>query len=184
MVNKFKNLGIYIDPHLKWDDHVDYICQKVSKRIGMLSRIRDFIDVKSSKLIFNSMILSLVDYCSVVWSNCADKHIARIQRLQNRAARVILRKGKRTHINDMLDELKWCNIKDRMLLQDACMAYRCVNKNVPSYLQNIFVKNHEIHTYNTRSANKIHLNAVRSNSGKRCFEYRAAILWNLLEQNT
>ena len=39
-VYQFKYLGVTLDPSLSWNDHVDYIGQKVSMRPGMICRAR------------------------------------------------------------------------------------------------------------------------------------------------
>ena len=42
-VDEFKYLGVIMDPFLKFDKHVNYIAKKISKKIGVLSRIRDYV---------------------------------------------------------------------------------------------------------------------------------------------
>ena len=41
-VSTFKYLGTWIDPLLKWDDHVLNTCEKISQRIGLVSRLRGY----------------------------------------------------------------------------------------------------------------------------------------------
>lgn len=38
-VSSFCYLGVTLDEHLSWNEHVEIICHKVSKRLGLLSRI-------------------------------------------------------------------------------------------------------------------------------------------------
>ena len=45
-VNNIKFLGLIIDSKLNWSDHITYIKNKISKSIGMLTKIRRFIDKK------------------------------------------------------------------------------------------------------------------------------------------
>ena len=53
-VKCYKFLGIYVDCHLNWKAHINNICTKISQIIGVLSRIRYKIDVKTSLLIYDS----------------------------------------------------------------------------------------------------------------------------------
>ena len=83
-----KSLGLIIDAHLSWGKHVEEIC-KVSSAIGALKRVQPFISRETAILIYNTLIMPHFDYCSPVW-NCLSGHLSdQLQKLQNRAARVI-----------------------------------------------------------------------------------------------
>ena len=43
-----------------------------------------------------------------------------------------------------------------------------------------FVINDSVHSYNTRSTSKIHIDFERTNYGKFSLHYRGAIIWNSL----
>ena len=88
-VDSTKYLGVTLDTYLSCTPHVDNLCKKISSRIGILKRIRPFLDNVSSNLIYSSTILPLFDYCDVVWDTCTINSKNKLQRLQNRAARII-----------------------------------------------------------------------------------------------
>ena len=69
-VNKSKTLGIVTDEHLSWNDQIQNVVTKVSKEIGMLRRIRQFVPKSTILRIYNAIVLSHFDYCSLVWDNC------------------------------------------------------------------------------------------------------------------
>ena len=46
-VSSFCYLGVTLDEYLSWNEHIELICNKVSKRLGLLSRIRPFLFPKS-----------------------------------------------------------------------------------------------------------------------------------------
>ena len=69
-VHKVKSLGLLIDEHLTWKDHVDETVKKISKAIGALKRVRPFISVKTALQIYHALIRSYFDYCSFVWGEC------------------------------------------------------------------------------------------------------------------
>ena len=88
-VDSTKYLGVTLDKYLSWTPHVDNLCKNISSRIGILKRIRPFLDNVSSNLIYSNTILPLFDYCDVVWDTCTINSKNKLQRLQNRAARII-----------------------------------------------------------------------------------------------
>ena len=71
-VYQFKYLGVILDPSLSWNDHVDDIGRNVSMKLGMLRRARKVIPRESCITLYNAMILSIFDYCAVIWDSCKD----------------------------------------------------------------------------------------------------------------
>ena len=68
-VNKAKFLGVIVDQHLNWKDHISMISQKISKSCGIIYRIRNTLDIKSKRLIYYSLIHPYLTYCVNVWSS-------------------------------------------------------------------------------------------------------------------
>ncbi len=90
-VSSAKLLGIHIDSNLTWQDQYNYICKKISQKIGVLKRIRDYVNIDILKMIHNSILLLHIDYGCVIWGRCPNQvNVARICKLQKRAARIML----------------------------------------------------------------------------------------------
>ena len=88
-VDHTKSLGLTIDAQLSWSRHVDEICKKASSAIGTLKRARPFILTDVAVQIYNALILPHLEYCSPVWDCMSDYLSDKLQKLQNRAAKVI-----------------------------------------------------------------------------------------------
>ena len=86
-----KSLGVYIDKHLTWHDHIDKLCKKVASAIGALKRVRSYITIDASIQIYQALIQPHFDYCCTVWDGLGETLSTKLQKLQNRAARVIMR---------------------------------------------------------------------------------------------
>ena len=84
-----KSLGTYIDENLSWNVHVEKLCKKVASGISALKRIRPFASPNTMQLIYNCLVQPYFDYCSVVWDSCGSTLAEKLQKLQNRAARVL-----------------------------------------------------------------------------------------------
>ena len=104
-VEKSKTLGVIIDEHLTWKNQVDSIRKKVSKGIAMLRRMKEYVSISTLIKVYNAIILSHFDYCSLVWDECADYLLTKLQKLQNRAARIITGSSYETNSEDILSEL-------------------------------------------------------------------------------
>ena len=54
----------------------------------MLRRIKEYVSTSTLIKVYNAIILSHFDYCSLVWDECADYLLKKLQKLQNRSARL------------------------------------------------------------------------------------------------
>ena len=86
---KCKTLGVIIDDKLLWKDHINEVCAKVSKGLGIMIRVKTFVTQPVMQSIlyncYNSLILPYLDYCNMVWENTAKYNLQKIQKMQNRA---------------------------------------------------------------------------------------------------
>ena len=178
-VDHTKSLGLFIDAHLSWCKHVEEICKKVSSAIGALKRVRPFISKETAIQIYNALIIPHFDYCSPVW-DCLSGYLSeKLQKLQNRAARVITKSPFDTSSNHLLSTLDWERLFLRRKKQKALMMFKTMNGLAPDYLQSLFSQRHSV--YNLRdSEGKLTLPKPNTNYLKRSFSYSGAMLWNNL----
>ena len=176
--NNIRYLGIDIDNSLSFDTYIGNLVKKLNRSIGILKRCAPCLPLQTRKMLYNSLILPNMDYCCTVWGCATKTGVIRLQRLQNRALRIILREGPRAHIEDMLNKIKWMSVKQRMDYNKLVLMWRIVNNKAPPYLTENFKYINEIHGHNTTSS-----------SGKKLFIPRGyrnsllvtrSILWNSL----
>ena len=65
-VTRTKTLGVLIYEKIIWNNHIDATCKKISKAIGVLRRVKNFISLESLKGLYNSLVTPHFDYCSLV----------------------------------------------------------------------------------------------------------------------
>ena len=61
-----KYLGVHFDKRFSWDEHIQYTNSKISRRLGILKKIRNYIQAKTLKNIFDSFIKFYVDYGTLI----------------------------------------------------------------------------------------------------------------------
>ena len=87
----FKYLGVMLDEQLVWKDHIDYVARKVSQRIRLLRWCaKPVLPEEVLKMLCCSLIMPLIDYCDVAWSNSSVTLLDKLIKLYNRMARMIL----------------------------------------------------------------------------------------------
>ena len=65
----------------------------VGAGIGLIRRMKPFVPLSTLKMLYNAIVLPYFDYCSPLWDNCGNTLKNRLQKFQNRAARIITRKS-------------------------------------------------------------------------------------------
>ncbi len=93
-VHKATVLGVELDDKLSWNKHIDKVAKKVTSGIGAIRKIRDFVNRDILISIHNALINPHFDYYSEVWDTMGVGLSNRLQKLQNRAARVIMNLNK------------------------------------------------------------------------------------------
>ena len=177
-VETSKSLGLTIDETLGWSKHVMNISKKISAAIGALKRIRSFIDQKSANTIYKALIEPHFSYCAAVFDGLSEGLSDKLQKLQNRAARIVTNASYDASAEPILDMLGWQRVSQIRTKQKAVVMYKTINElTTPSYLQSLF-KNREL-VYNVRnSENILQVPKPKTDYGKRSFSYSGATLWN------
>ena len=65
-ITSIKYLGVLIDEHLTWKEHITVIENKVSKNLGLLHRARRVLDSTALKNLYFSFIHSCLNYGNAV----------------------------------------------------------------------------------------------------------------------
>ena len=151
-VTSVKSLGIFIDENLRWQAHIDKLSQTFPS--GAIKRIRDFVPTPTLHCIYNALIQSQFDYCNIVWGNCGKTLFDRLQKLQNRAARVLTFTRYDAGSKRLFRQLKWKDLSTQFQIQKALMVYKSSNRLVPGYLSSKFVKRYQTHYSLGNSVNK------------------------------
>ena len=184
-VKSAKVLGVEIDENLNWEKHIEYIASKVSSGIGALKKLKEFVDRDTLVLVYNALIQPHFDYCCEVWDELGKGLGERLQKLQNRAARVVMN-FKNEHGQSILARtaLGWTSLEERRALMKAKLMYKTVNQLAPQRLCNIFQSSNTVNSYNLRgSSTGLFIPRSRTEFFKKSFSYSGAKLWNRIPEN-
>ena len=123
----FECLGVLLDEKLKWDKHIDKILKKVGSGIAMLRRAKKFIPTSSLQMIYNALIQPYFDYCSPLWDICGKHLLDKLQKFQNRAARIIAGLSYEINSADVLESLGWETLESRRQRMKSVFLYKIIN---------------------------------------------------------
>ena len=171
-----KLLGITIDAGLKFDQHVKTLCQKVNKNIKAFSRVANLLDLDKAKLLYNSFLLSNFNYCPLIWIFCGKQCNKEINRVHERALRVLLGDYEST-FECLLTKNNEIAIHTKNLQKLMTEVYKSLNQGSPSFMGEFFVQR-EL-TYDLRIKNTLQIPPTKTISfGIKSLAFRGSILWN------
>ena len=87
--NSVKLLGIQIYNKLSFEKHISTLCNKASNQLNAIGRIQKFMGFKEKEVLLNSFVYSNFNYCPLVWHFCSSKSLYKIEKIQERALRLL-----------------------------------------------------------------------------------------------
>lgn len=120
------------------------------------------------------------DYCSTLLYASQQGTKDRLQLLQNKAMRAILKCSIYSPIRVMLDTLKWMNIEQRLILSAMMFIYKMRNSMLPEYLESNLVSVRDVQPYNLRNSYNLRPNRCNSSSAQCSLMYKGLNFFNSL----
>jgi len=182
-VREIKYLGFILDDRLNMKSHVEYISKKIAKKIGFMARISRMLPMAQRILIYKSIVAPHFEYCPSIVFQCGKNEISRLQKLQNRAMRIIIRCKKTTRVESMLEALCFLNVQQRIIYQTMIFVYRLKHKLLPTSMTEMVTYIGESHEYPVRNANDFRLAATNKQSTKRTVFHEGLQMFNDLPKN-
>jgi hypothetical protein len=99
-----KNLGV-LDSSLSMVAQIGRVCKICFFQLRTIGKIRKFLTTSAAKCLVNALVLSHVDYANSLLVNLPEKLIARLQRLQNAAAKLVVGARKFDHAKPIISRL-------------------------------------------------------------------------------
>ena len=157
-------------------------CSAAFYHLHNLRRIKKYLSRDSLITLVHAFITSRLDYCNGLLFGLPKAQIAKLQRVQNPAARLILDIGKFSHITPALHELHWLPVSLRIDYKILLLTFKCIYGLAPTYLSDLIsIKSNSL--YNLRSTGKLLLldhpkGNMLTTLGARSFSAAAPKLWN------
>ena len=182
-VDVIKFLGLLIDPALNWSSHISKMKTTVSKTVGILYKIKDFVPKHILHNLYNTLIVTHLNYCNIVWGNTYSTHLNQLLILQKKAVRIITKSHFLAHTPPLFRSLNLLNIFDLHKYHCGIFIFHYINNLLPANFIDYFNFNHDIHNHNTRSSGQLFSLQVNSDIFKRSIVSFGVSFWNSLSPN-
>jgi hypothetical protein len=182
LVSCIKDLGVDITRSLTWDTHIHKVIAKANSKMGMIRRTVGYsAPTKVTLPLFNTLVRSNLEYCSVLWSGTSRQNISRLERVQRHATKFILNYPELDY-TQRLETLSLLPLSYRREILDLLFLFHCIHKQYDFDL-NKFVQFNTHGRYGTRSASdhlKLKVQHCFTESHKMSYFNRIVPIWNQL----
>ena len=129
------NLGIIFDQFLSFDDYISSVCRSTLFHLRNIGRIRHLLSQNATAQLIHALISIRLDYCNSILYNLPKNSISRLQRIQNQAARIQTKTPRRDHITEVLIDLHWLRIEERIVYNLLILTFEAfIDCTAPLYL--------------------------------------------------
>ena len=177
--DEVKNVGVWVDKNLSMTCHINKVvshCYKILKDIG---RIRSVLSQNHTEMLVHSLISHRMDYCNSLFYNIDKSNLEKLQKVQNAAARLIVRKRRRESISGTIKDLHWLRVESRIIFKILLLVYKSINGTSSKNIELEF----KSHNCREKEFLMLKLHFYKTKYGKRTFKYNAPRLWNALPLN-
>ena len=180
-VKSEKLLGVVIDKHLTWKEHIDKTCKSINRNIALLRRIRKYLSHTTRLTFYKAYIQTHIDYCNTIWG--LSPHVKRVHILQKNALRLIMDVPRLTHSAPLFKQCKVMPIHQRVQYRSAVMMYKMLNDLTPAYMTELVQRQSNVSSRRTRYGqnNTLYIPNVKLCVSRRALRYNSAVAYNSLD---
>ena len=158
-----KYLGILIDSFLNWNFHIDKLSTKLSCAVGMLAKIRHYINANTLSMVYHAIFSSLLLYGSQIWRQ-SNQSVSKMEKLQNKALRSINFKPLKYSVNSLYNTCEILKFGDSIKLSNFLYAHDNIKGNLSTTLGAGITLLESKHSQITRNqkGNQVNIPTVRT----------------------
>ena len=167
-----RNIGAQLDETLRMRSHVNSLCSRAHFYLQDIRKIRHLLDRRTTATIVHAYVTSRLDNGNALLCGLPQTLLAKVQRVQNAAARLVCLTGRREHITPVLQELHWLPVRQRISLKVLVLTYQALHGTAHQYMADLLSWYQP--TRSLRSSDSMLLTAPQSrlrSFGDRAFEY-------------
>ena len=175
-----KYLGLIFDDAMTWKSHIELVTKKVSRAIGIMYRLRPYVNEDILRNVYHAIVYSHLNYGISSWGSAPPTNLEPLQIKQNHSIRVIYDLDRRHNRNHMFFNYKLLKVNEiyhSVLLQ---FVHKFHNGHLPPVFNRYFGYASDVHQYNTRYASNsnFHIPVIHNTYGIRSPHYESSRLWS------
>ena len=179
--SQMKLLGVILDEHLSFSQHIREVCKNVSWKIGVLMRLRNMLTTSAKLKIFMSFIMPQITYCHTVWHFCRASDSRKMGRVQERALRAAYC-DTRSSNEELLRKANLPTLVCRRLQDITTIMYKTKYNICPPYIKDLLKQ--EKSRYRLRNSGDFFIPRFCTTTyGKHSLRYPGPVIWSKLSND-
>ena len=170
---------------LNWKEHIKQLSKKISRGIGLLSKLRHYVSKCILIQLYYSLIYPFLTYGVIIWANTYASTLKPIITLLKKAIRIMTFSKYDDHTSPLFKNLNILKFSDCTYYHNSLLHFKFHSNMLPTAFKEFFVLTSTRHKYNTRLASNslYHIPPVRTNYGKFNIRFNVAIIWNNIDES-
>lgn len=184
-VSSTKFLGVMVDCNLTWNDHINLVCSRSMKTVGILRKVLPFIHPTSHLTLYYSLLFPYLNYCNIVWAATFSSYTSKLLLIQKRFLRMISHSNYYEPSAPLFRQYSLLTMEKLNIYQTCLFIFKVLNhkQSLPVSLSNLFNLFSDSHSYQTRHRDNFVLPYCRTSKHQCCITFRGPQLWNSLPQS-
>ena len=174
---------VIFDEQLTFNHHISEVCRTANFHLRALSHIRKYIDSSTANTIASCIVSSRIDYCNSLFAGITDHNLLRLQRIQNRAAKIVTNSFGIVSCSALLRQLHWLPVPNRIDYKIALLTFKALTNQQPAYLHSLLQVYSTGRTLRSSSQHLLAVPNVKTSFHARAFSVYAPKVWNRLPQH-
>jgi len=125
-VKVVRNLGAWFDSQFSMSTHISKSCSAAFFWLHNIKRISHFLHRDKLEMVLHAFVTSRIDYCNELLYRLPDCETAKLQRVQNTAARLLMSCKKYDHIMPILINLHWLPVRYRINFKILLLTFKAL----------------------------------------------------------
>ena len=146
---KMYSLGVIIDEHMSFNEYMNTLKQKLNRANGILAKLKYYVTADVLKTIYYAFFDSHMKYACHIWGQVQGKTFDMIQRVQNKALRIISFKHFMEPSEPLYNQLKTNSLKNNIILNNCLFVFDNLTNDI---FEQFFKPFKELHNHNTRGS--------------------------------
>ena len=166
------------------EHHSRQLVKNCSFQLRNIAKLRSMVSKQELEMIIHAFVSSRLDYCNSLFTCLNKKALARLQSVQNAAARLLTSTGRRAHITPVLKSLHWLPVAYRFHFKILVLTFRALHGQAPFYIVDLITPYSSARSLRSSGQNLLMVpRTCFKTRGDRSFKAVAPRLWNELPQD-